>query len=152
MTRLADLSFGLDRYAAPILSVLSTFEPDFAEFDETAQMYDVRIHTHQFFAGNRRWAALVLYPQLAPSALRTVVLFGRDPSEDGIVVETWAPLMGFRVGEGPTVEDAPAQVSRRRFQHSELVEATEYVRRELAQAYRAMRASRAVTGGIVSNT
>lgn len=146
MARLADLSFGLDRYAAPLLSVLSTFEPDFAAFDESAQMYDVRIQTHQLFAGNRRWAALVLYPQLAPGALRTVVLFGRDPGEDGIMVETWNPVMGFRVGEGPTVEDAPAHVSRRRFEPQELVEAAEYIRKELAQAYRAMRASRDLTG------
>lgn len=150
MTRIADLSFGLDRYAAPLLSVLATYEPSFAEFDEAAQMYDVRIHTHQFFAGDRRWAALALYPQLAPTALRTVVVFGRDPNDDEIVVETWGPLAGFRVGEAPTPEDVPAEVTRWRCPPEHLVEAAEYIRKELAQAYRAMRASRDLTGGLLS--
>ena len=145
MTRIADLSFGLDRYALPLLSILSASEPDFAAFDEVAQRYDVRLQTHLLFAGDRRWAALVLYPQLAAGGLRTVVTFGRDTHEDAIVVETWGPLAGFAVGEAPTVEDTPPQVTRWRVAPEHLMQAAEYIRKELARSYGAMRASRDLT-------
>jgi hypothetical protein len=148
MTRIGDLSFGLDRYALSLLSVLSTIEPEFAAFDEEAQRYDIRIQTHLLFAGDRRWAALVIYPQLAPAGLRTVVAFGRDTHEDAIVVESWGPLARFAVGEAPTVEDAPPLVSGKRFAPGDLMRAAEHIQNELERAYRAMRASHDVTAGL----
>jgi hypothetical protein len=152
MIRIADLSFGLDRYALPLLSILSASEPDFAAFDEVAQRYDVRLQTHLLFAGDRRWAALVLYPQLAPGGLRTVVTFGRDTHEDTIVVETWGLLASFAVGEAPTVEDTPPHVARVRFEPERLMDAAEYIRKELARSYGAMRASRYLTSGLSTSS
>lgn len=145
MNGIADPTFGLDRYAFPLLSILSTQEPDFAEFDDAAQTYDVRVETHPFFAGDRRWGALVIFPKLVPTGLRTVVIFGRDPYDDDIVVETWGPLQGFAVGASPTVEDTPPQVDRWRFQPLQLMDAAVHIRKELARAYGAMRASHDVT-------
>lgn len=151
-TRIADLTFGLDRYATPLLSILSTHEPDFAEFDESPQMYDVRVQTHALLAGDRRWAALVIFPQLAPVGIRTVVTFGRDVHDDTVVVETWGPLQGFAVGEAPTVEDTPPQVTRWRFQPGELMGAAEYIRKELARSYGTMRASREMTSQLTARS
>lgn len=145
MNRIADFTFGLDRYAWSLLHVLSTLEPDFAVYDEAAQLYDVRLHTHLLFAGDRRWSAIAIYPQLVPRGLRTVVAFGRDTHDDTIVVETWGPLQGFLVGEAPTTEDEPAQVTRRRFAPAELMQAAEYIRTELARSYGTMRATRDLT-------
>lgn len=145
MSRIADPTFGLDRLALPLLSVLSTLEPDFADFDETAQMYDIQVQTHLYAAGDKRWAALVMYPRLEPSGVRTVVTFGRDPNEEAIVVESWGPLPGFAVGGSPTVADAPTGLTVQRFAASDIMSAAGAVKAELARAYRSLRAARDLT-------
>lgn len=151
MARIADLTFGLDRIALPLLSLLSTMDPDFADFEEGPQMYDVLIQTHTYFSGDRRWAALVMFPNLAPDGLRYVVTFGRDPYDDVIVVESWGPCQAFEVGESPTASDVPENCRGRRFGPTELIPAVSFIRAELAMAYRTMRASRAMATELVSD-
>lgn len=134
MSRIGDPTFGLDRYAWPLLSVLSTLEPDFADFDDVAQRYDVAIQTGLHHAGDRRWVSLELFARLEPIGPRKRVAFGRDPLVDEIVVESWQPT------EIGTVEDMTPS-GLRRFAPRDLMEAVAFVRSELSEGYRVLRAS-----------
>ena len=126
MTGITDPKFGLDRYAWTLLALLSTFEPDFARFNEQAQMYDVRLQTDVRRDGDRNWVALTMWPALDAKEDRKVVAFGRDPYKDEIVVESWD-------WADATADDVASTIHR--FSPQELLEAALHVKRELAVAY-----------------
>lgn len=151
MTRIADPTFGLDRYALPMLSLLSTREPDFADFNEGAQMYDVLVQTHVFAAAGKRWVALVMFPRLVAEGLRHVVTFGRDPYHDEIVVQSWGPVLELAAGDAPTPSDIPPGVKERRCHPLDIMASVDFIRGELALAYRAMRTSLVVMEGLADD-
>jgi hypothetical protein len=126
-------------------------EPDFAQFDEKSQMYDIRIQTYPYFAGDKRWAALVTYPHLEAEGLRHVVMFGRDTHQDMIVVHSWAPIARFAVGESPTTGDEPVEATVRRFAPQDLMLAVAFIRSEIALAYGSLRSSRKLTADLGSS-
>lgn len=140
MVCISDPTFGLDRYAWGLLNLLSTLEPDFAVFDEEAQMYDVALQTHIYCAGDKRWGALVLFPRLAPQGIRSVVTFGRCVHQDEIVVESWSPRHKFVTGEYPTSSDEQGDARTRRFNPKDIVQAVTFIKAELTFAYGLMRA------------
>jgi hypothetical protein len=139
MVRISDPTFGLDRYAWPLLNLLSTLEPDFAVFDEGAQMYDVALQTHVYCAGDKRWGALVLFPRLTPEGLRSVVTFGRCVYQDEIVVESWSPLDRFVADGYPTPADEHGDARTRRFSPKDIMQAAAFIKAELGSAYEALR-------------
>jgi len=131
-TRIGDLTFGLDRFAWPLLSILSTLEPDFADFDEGTQMYDVTIQTGVHRVGDKNWVSLVLFPKLEPSGPRKLIAFGRDSCVDEIVVESWQATESSEIDE-----TTPSTLQR--FAAKDLMEAVGYIRSELSCAYSALR-------------
>lgn len=141
---LADHRFGLDRHAWTVLSLLSTMEPDFAEFDEASQMYDVCIQTSVFVKGSNRWIAVALYPQLAPDGLSKVMVVGEDTLTDEIYVEDWHPS---HRDHAPSPAD-PHNFTVHRFRAEELAEAAGFVRTQLASAYRSLRVTRTVVAAL----
>lgn len=131
-TRIGDLTFGLDRHAWGMLSILSTLEPDFADFDEGIQMYDVNILTGVHREGNKNWASLALFPKLEPTGPRKLIAFGRDSCADEIVIESW------RTTESAEIDETTPSTLRR-FASKDLMEAVGFVRNELSCAYSKLR-------------
>jgi len=123
----SDPTFGVDRYAWSLLTLLSTYEPDFADFNEASQQYDVRLQTDVYSAGTRRWVSLTLFRTSTSNEPLLTVAFGRDPFVDEIVVECAAPGQGNKP-------------SQHRFDPSDLMDAASRIRHELGFAYRAVQA------------
>jgi len=138
--QLADPTFGLDQHASAMLDLLSTIEPTFAEFEQQAKLFDVCIQTSVYVKGENRWLALTLYPQLAPTGISKVMVFGEDALTDDIYVEDWAPSHR---------DSAPAPMdfhtfTARRFHRDDRDEAVNFIWEQLTMAYRAMRVTRSV--------
>ena len=126
--RIADTTFGLDRYAWSLLALLSTWEPAFARFNEQAQVYLVRIQTDVHpTAGDQRWGRLTM--AVGSLGLRKVIAFGRDAYRDEIVVQSWD-----LAGPGD-LEEQPSKLTR--FDPGHLMDAALVIREELTRAYQA---------------
>lgn len=127
MQRIADTTVGLDRYAWPLVAILSTLEPDFARFDEQSNAYDVRIKTGVYARdGAPNWAQLTM--AFKPLGLQKVIAFGRDTYRDEIVVQVWEV-------HGDGLEEQPSTLHR--FAPPDLMRVALFIRDELAQAYAA---------------
>lgn len=129
--RIADPTFGLDRYALTLLALLSTYEPDFAVFVEEAKMYDVSLQTGIFRSGNRTWVSLTLFGKLDGTGPRRVIAFGRDPFVDEIAVELWDAT------EAPDLDEVPSGMAR--FEPRELTRVATHIKEMLANAYQGLR-------------
>lgn len=133
--RIADPSFGLDRYAVSLLALLSTFEPDFADFLEEAQMYDVNLRTGVYSVGTRHWVSLTMFAALDGSGPRRVIAFGQDPFVDEIVVELWDAT------EAPELDGVRSSMVR--FPPRELMRVAQHIKELLGISYRDIRAAQA---------
>lgn len=127
MMKIADPTFGLDRYAWTLLALLSTFEPNFAEFNDAAMMYEVRLQTDPHRGAGKNWAAITMAPAMAGTGPRKTIAFGRSAYQDEIVVQSWELMSGTEACETPS--------TLHRFKPDELVKAAEFVRDELGRAY-----------------
>lgn len=123
--RIADTTFGLDRYAWALLALLSTWETDFAHFNEQAKLWDVCIQTDVHQEGEARWGRLVM--PVGSLGLRKVIAFGRDVHRDEIVVQSWQLAPAGDLG------DQESKIIR--FDPGQLMNAALFIRSELARAY-----------------
>jgi hypothetical protein len=135
MVRIADPTFGLDRYALPLMTILSMEEPDFAEFLDEAQMYDVTLLTDVYRTGNRSWISVTMFGALEGRGPRKVIAFGMDPFADAIGVEV------FDITEAPELADVPSQMVR--FPPRDLMRVAGHIKSLLAEAYKALRSPQA---------
>lgn len=138
---LADPTFGLDRYALTILTLLSKKEPSFAAFNPRAQAYEIAIRTGLYLAGEKCWVSLTMFPTFQAGGVCKVLVFGRAPISDEIHVESWQPTE--LVTESPRYEDE--RHSTTRAFEPDILHVAGYIENELAQAYGAMRMARATT-------
>jgi hypothetical protein len=133
--RLADPSFGIDRYALSLLAILSTYEPDFAEFLEEARVYDVSLRTDVYRSGTKNWVSLTLFGFLDGHGPRRVIAFGRDSFVDQIVVEMWDAT------ETPELDEVSSGMAR--FDPKDLMRVALHIKELLASAYQGLRAPQA---------
>jgi hypothetical protein len=135
MMRIADLSFGVDPYALPLLAILSTAEPDFADFLEEAKLYDVSLRTDVYRSGTRNWVSITMFGALDGRGPRKVVAFGRDPFVDAIGLEIWD------LTEAADLDEVPSQTVS--FSPRDLMKVAQHIKGLLANAYQTLRAPQA---------
>lgn len=104
MTTLANLNFNLSRNVQAILLLLSHTEPEWARFNEAAQMYNITFQTTVVY-GKMSGVCIRMWPSLTPEGLNTTVFIGEGPGQ-GITVELWGDL-DLESYVTPTFEDRP---------------------------------------------
>lgn len=116
----ADLTFGLQPQALAIAHLLAGMVPDFADWDEESDRFDVEINTFPWYNGEEKCVCLLVWQRSRDHCLH--IVFGEDRKTDALFVEHWEDE---RPPNCPTLESANKDAYEGASCNRELFEASE---------------------------
>lgn len=144
---IADMTFGIGEQALAILQMLSRFSPDFAQYNEGLNEYNIHIETRGWYNGRENGVALILFSRHYTESSKDdpqtafVITFGEDRNSDTIFVDQWTMKYNSNLNTMnavPLAQDFPSESyeqDRKMFKYGAIGEAAIYIQELLKTNY-----------------